>query len=299
MGVGSGQVMKIGVDIPGHKQIDVAVAIVIAPGSAGTKAPQLHPGALGHILEPASPQVVIQHVVPIAGHIQIRQTVVVVISHGNGHTPAPRRQPGFLGDVRKVNLPPDPVLVIERDHGIAAREVAWDGGVVHHSDIELAIVVAIEQRDSAAAHRLHNVPPLRRGMRHRCQPCLPADLAKEEGRVRPRLGLTPQRMARKKVLGCPGAGLSRERGGKKRENDKTAVQRAPGACGQSPPLPPSTSPARTSHSVILPARRNAAPDPRHPGDHCTLTPSRKLLISHGLLIYPPGSSQLQPTRSSQ
>jgi len=48
------------------------------------------------------------------------------------------------------------VLMVERDHGIAALAVAINRGAVHGDDVQLAVVIAIDQPD-AAAHGFDNV----------------------------------------------------------------------------------------------------------------------------------------------
>jgi len=41
------------------------------------------------------------------------------------------------------------ILVVQSDHRVAARQEAIDRGVIHNRDIEPAIVVAIQKRDTA------------------------------------------------------------------------------------------------------------------------------------------------------
>ena len=71
--------------------------------------------------------------------------------------------------------------MIEGDHWITAREIPVNRGVIHHQDVELAIVIAIEQRD-AAAHHLDKVTPLSGEIGNRRETRLRRDIAKLDRR---------------------------------------------------------------------------------------------------------------------
>ena len=74
--------------------------------------------------------------------------------------PQPLRvSPASAGDVGEFEIR---VLMIERDHGIAALAVAIDGGTVHRDDVEFAVVIAVDQT-GAAAHGFDDVFLFRSG----------------------------------------------------------------------------------------------------------------------------------------
>ncbi len=68
-------------------------------------------------------------------------------------------QTGSAGDVGEFEIR---VLMVERDHGIAALAIAIDGRSVHRDDVELAVVVAVDQA-GAAAHGFDDVFLFRSG----------------------------------------------------------------------------------------------------------------------------------------
>jgi hypothetical protein len=147
--------MKVRMNVAGNKQIEVAVAVVVGPGGAGTEATHLDARAFGHILELTPAQVVVQHVMSVAGHVQIRQAIVVIIANRDRHAPSAGSEPGSRRDVGEMEIGAASILVVQSDHRVAARQEAIDRGVIHNRDIEPAI--AIQKRDTATSHRLHDV----------------------------------------------------------------------------------------------------------------------------------------------
>src|SRR5271154_5509777 len=129
----------------------MAVAIVVGPGSAGAESSCCHSGFVGDILELAIAQVVIESIAAEAGYVDIGQAVVVVIGDGYAHAPPFANKSGGGSDIAEFEAV---VLVIKRDHAVAALFVAVDGGSAHGEDVESAIIVAIDQT-GAAAHRFH------------------------------------------------------------------------------------------------------------------------------------------------
>src|SRR5689334_8836961 len=75
-----------------------------------------------------------------------------------------------------MDMPSGAILAVESKHSIAACQVALDCAVVDDRDVELAVIVAVEQRNAARRHRLDHVSPLRRRMWSGCQSRLAADL---------------------------------------------------------------------------------------------------------------------------
>ena len=160
MRIGRRKVMKVCFHVAGNKQIEVAVAVVIGPGSSGAEAGRFHACSLSHILELASPQVVVQHVVSIACHVEVRQAVVVIVANCDPHSPSARGQSRSLGGIGEMEIAATSILVVQRDHRVAACHEAVDRGIVHNRNVKPSVVVAIEECDSAPSHCLHDVSPL-------------------------------------------------------------------------------------------------------------------------------------------
>ncbi len=154
----SGKLVDIDMNVAGDEKIDVAVAIVIGPGGAGAEASGGHAGFLGYVFKLAIAEIVIERVAAEAGDVDILQAVVVVIGDGHAHAPAFASEAGGLGDVSEFEIASlgVGVLMVERDHGIAALAIALNRGTVDGDDVELAVVVAVDQSD-APAHRFHDV----------------------------------------------------------------------------------------------------------------------------------------------
>ena len=143
------QVADVGIHVARDEKIEAAVAVVVGPGGADAEATGGEMIFFGDVLEFAATEIVVKHVVSVAGDVNVGKAVVIVIADGDTHAPAESGEAGGFRDVSKVEIA---VLMIERDHRIAAVEVAADGGVGDGDDVELAIAVAIEERDAAAHH---------------------------------------------------------------------------------------------------------------------------------------------------
>ena len=101
----------------------------------------------------------IERVSAEAGDVDIRQAVVVEVGDGHAHAPAFAGQAGGAGDVGEFEIR---VLMVERDHGIAALAIAIDAWNRYRDDVELAVVIAIDQT-GAAAHGFDDVFLFRSG----------------------------------------------------------------------------------------------------------------------------------------
>ena len=143
------------------KQIDVAIAIVVTPSRASAESAANHASFVGHVLELAVAQVVIESVAAEAGDVDILQAVVVIIGNGHSHAPTFARKSGGFCDVSEFgNAAPGVAIVrllmVERDHGIAALAITRNGRTVDGDDIEFAIVIAIDEAN-AATHGFDNI----------------------------------------------------------------------------------------------------------------------------------------------
>src|SRR6266404_7617294 len=127
--------------ISGDEEVDVAIAVVIAPGSASHKAAAADAGFFGDVFKFAVAEIAVQDAAGIAGDEKIELAVVVEVSHGDAHAPAFAGQACCGGDVLEGAVW---LLVIESDHGIAAGAEAVDRGAVYEGDVEPTVVIAIE-----------------------------------------------------------------------------------------------------------------------------------------------------------
>ncbi len=106
---------------------------------------------------------------PVAGHVQIGQAVVIEIGDCQASSPTARGQARGSGDVGKVKFRRVAILLVERDHRFPALQIGLECGVIHHGDVEFAIVVTVEERDAASRHRFHHVASFRCRVRHGSQ----------------------------------------------------------------------------------------------------------------------------------
>ena len=102
-----------------------------------------------NVFEFAAAEIVVERVAAVSGdeEVELSVIVVVIVGDGDAHAPAKAREAGLFVDVleRAAGL-----LMIERDQGIAAFEVVFDGGAVDHDDVQTAVVIAIEEAGPAA-----------------------------------------------------------------------------------------------------------------------------------------------------
>ena len=140
-------------DIARDEQVDITVAIVIAPGGPGAEPTATDAGFFGDIFKLAIPEVAVEDVSAIAGNEEVEFAVVVVIGDGDAHAPAEAREASLLGDVLEAAVG---FLMVERDHRVSAFLVAVDGRAVDRDDVEASIIIAIEKA-SATAHGLDDV----------------------------------------------------------------------------------------------------------------------------------------------
>ena len=145
-------------NIARDEKIDVAIAVVVGPCSAGAESAGTHASLLRHVFKFAVAQIVVERIAAVAGDVNILPSIVVVVSDGHAHDPAFAREASGLGDVGKVDFVMDAIgiLVIERDHRIAAFAIARHRRAVDRDDVEFAVVIAVDV-SHAATHGFHNV----------------------------------------------------------------------------------------------------------------------------------------------
>src|SRR5207302_1360110 len=141
------EIVHVEMRIARNVEIDEAVAIVIAPGSASHEAAATDAGFFGDVLELAVSETAVKGAAAESGDEQVELAVVVVIGDGHTHSPATTGEASFLGDVLESAVG---FLAVESDERIAAGAEALDGGPVDEHDVEAAVIIAIEQTDAAA-----------------------------------------------------------------------------------------------------------------------------------------------------
>ncbi len=168
------QMVHVEVNVSGNIQVYEAVAIIVSPGRAGAESARGHTGFVGHVLKFAISQVAVERISAEPGDVDVGQTIVIEVSHGHAHAPALASQSRSVGDVGEFEIR---VLMVERDHGIAALAIPVNARSVDRDDIELAVVIAVDE-PGTAAHGFDDVFLFRsRNMRYR-QPGFFCDVLK-------------------------------------------------------------------------------------------------------------------------
>ena len=140
---------RIEVDVVGDEQIEAAVAVVVEEAAAGAPALRRsrHAGLLGHVGERAVAVVVVEDVAAPVADEQIVEAVVVVVADAAALSPARMRQPGLARHVGEGAV----AVVVEQVTGRLRRlHRRIEAGAVHQEDVQPAVVVVVEQRDTAA-----------------------------------------------------------------------------------------------------------------------------------------------------
>src|ERR1700733_14725056 len=132
--------------IPGHKQVQPSVAVVVAPRSARRPVTQRHPGLFRDVGKRPIVVIVIQPVRAPVGNKNVWPALLVVIGHGNPKPPAIVGHPSLRGDVCKR-----PIMVVMKKRGVRRRRLSIqrvERRSIHQVDVQPAIVVVIDQADA-------------------------------------------------------------------------------------------------------------------------------------------------------
>jgi len=142
------------VHITGDKQIESAVAIVIAPRGASGPVAQLHSRFICHVRESAVVVIVVKPVFAPVGYVNIRPAIIVVVGDGNANAPAVVGYANLGRDIGKSSI----VVIVEegrmRWRFFAVQSI--EGRTVYYVDIKPAIIVIIDQAHSRSI-RFDNV----------------------------------------------------------------------------------------------------------------------------------------------
>ena len=141
---------EVEVHITSHKEIKLAVAVVVQKGA--TRAPVVTGGCeacpRADVCKGSVAVVAVENVWPaVVGHKQVVQTIVVVVAHADALAPTRTLQPGRGGDVRERAV----AIVVEETVGrVLIRREAPQAASVHHEDVGIAVAVVIDKGDAAA-----------------------------------------------------------------------------------------------------------------------------------------------------
>ena len=150
---GTWLVVNVIMDISGDKQVQPAVAIVIAPGCSVRPVAQRHSSLFRNIGKRSVMIVVVETVLTEVGHKYIRPAVIVIVTNGNTESPSVIRYAGFLRNIGKRS-----VMVVMKQCRMRRPFLAFQcvvGGPVHQVDIEPSIIVVVNQPDARSV-RLQN-----------------------------------------------------------------------------------------------------------------------------------------------
>ena len=148
-GVG-GEELALGVGIElqviAHKQIELAVAVVVDPGRAGAEVRVLHARLGRHVRKGPVAVVVVEDRRTPVGHVDVFVAVVVVVAHGHAHAEALAAHARLRGDVGKSAVA---VVAIEMVGGVRAVGLGKLGDAVNvaaadHVEVEQAVIVVVD-----------------------------------------------------------------------------------------------------------------------------------------------------------
>ena len=107
-----------------------------------------------HITECTVPVVVVEDVLAIVGDKEVEIAVVVVVADADSLSPAMPDQPSLLGDVGKGSVS---IVLIEVVGRLQALGKIFYSPAIDDEDVEPAIVVVVEESDSAPSRRQQKI----------------------------------------------------------------------------------------------------------------------------------------------
>src|SRR5207302_1706388 len=101
-----------------NKEIEPAVAVIVAPGCASRPAAESDAGFFGNIDKGAVVIVVVEAVFAVVGDVNVGPAVVIVVGHGDAKAPAVVGDAGLIGDVGE-----GAVVIVGEEHGARERDI--------------------------------------------------------------------------------------------------------------------------------------------------------------------------------
>src|ERR1700722_12473537 len=134
--------------VAGNKQVETAVAVIIAKGRARRPVAESYSSFFGDVGEGSIVIIVVEAILAEVRHVEIGPAIIVIIADCNAESPAVVRDASLLSNVRK-----SAVMIVVKERGVRRQSLARYGvisGAVHHVDVEPAVVIVIEQRNAGA-----------------------------------------------------------------------------------------------------------------------------------------------------
>src|SRR5580704_10919882 len=76
------------------------------------------------------------------------------------------------------------ILVVQGDHQVSAFTVLLDGRVIYYRQVQLTVIVAVKQSNSATPHCLEDIAPVSAGIGHGRDANLRGNVSEEYAAVR-------------------------------------------------------------------------------------------------------------------
>ena len=147
-GAGAGDVGAVEVDVAGDEEVELAVAVVVAPGGAGGPAADGDAGFFCDVGEGAVVVVAIEAIFAEVRDVDVWPAVVVEVADDGAEAPALVGDAGFFGDVGE-----GAVVIVVEEGGVRGGRFAvfgGEGGAADKVDVEPAVVVVVEEGDAGA-----------------------------------------------------------------------------------------------------------------------------------------------------
>ncbi len=161
------------------EEVEVAVAVVVAPGGARPPGRVPDAGLRRVVREGAVAVVVVQDVAPVAGHEQVHESIVVVVRRDGAHAVARVAEAGLLGDVRERAVAIVAEETAARPLGLRRRQRAR----LHDVEVHPAVVVVVEPGQPRADHLGQAVLGRRTPIVHETEPGRIGDVRERDGAV--------------------------------------------------------------------------------------------------------------------
>ena len=148
-----GRLFAVEVHIARDVEIELAVAVVVAPRRAWRPVAQRHFRLLRHIGKRSIVIVVVEPILAVVADVQIRPAIVVIVRNRAAIAPAVVLNAGLFRDIGEC-----PVVIVAEQRGMRRRLFpveSVEGRAIHQVDVEPAIVVVVDQADARAV-RLHD-----------------------------------------------------------------------------------------------------------------------------------------------
>src|SRR5262245_17736143 len=143
--------IEVEVDIVGDKEVQVSVPVIIQKSAARAPACRFEhqPGALRDIDKTALSGIPVKVILSEIGHEQIIEAVIIIIGYTRALAPARPDQVRLFCHISEFSYF---IIAIEVISGFLPLRETFESGAVDQENIEPAIVVVVEERDTTAGH---------------------------------------------------------------------------------------------------------------------------------------------------